>query len=621
MNGFLNGLIERKVSSRNLAIFRMLYSVVLLLEVIRLYRFKELVYDSMPFLEPSVIAVPFAFYAWILSILCLILGYKTRFFACINYLLSLLMIGAAKQFEYHAFHGYMGVNFLLMIAPVSSALSIDNLLKRINNSKTKAAYIPDEMVSEFYSYLIVFVGVGLVYFDSIFYKLQSPLWMSGLGVWLPASMPFAVNFNASSILNMEWFMKGLGYLTLVFEVLFLFLFWNKRFRLIFFIIGLGLHIGIYILYPIPQFAQLVVAMYVLLLPPFIGKRRSRPNSHPSFLFIYNAENPFCIRTKIVLEYVDVFGRIRFIDSKDNHDNRNLLNKTPNEAFKKNVQGVFEGKVYHGIDVYIQTFRYSLIFYPFFLILKVPGVYQIARWLYGKLTLNSGNALNTEKDFEIRLGAPESNNEQVMLFNNLSITRLYRVSLKLLFVVIILLQLITSLKSPLISNRFKGLSWFRSLNSALQPVASLSTYMLGITNHGVFMDSHFKKYNHIIRVDYIEKGKRTVLPIINEQGLPGDYLKSFLWVNWTFCVNGPNINNRAMEAGIKRYSLFWLYKTHRIDNLNSSYQFEILCKKIDSPTGFEHDFLNRQIAKPWFVIGNAEWHGNDFSSSILPVEDL
>ena len=99
MNGFLNGLIERKVSSRNLAIFRILYSVVLLLEVIRLYRFKELVYDSMPFLEPSVIAVPFAFYAWILSILCLILGYKTRFFASINYLLSLLMIGAAKHFE------------------------------------------------------------------------------------------------------------------------------------------------------------------------------------------------------------------------------------------------------------------------------------------------------------------------------------------------------------------------------------------------------------------------------------------------------------------------------------------------------------------------------------------
>lgn len=617
MNGFLNGLIERKVSSRNLAIFRILYSVVLLLEVIRLYRFKELVYDSMPFLEPSVIAVPFAFYAWILSILCLILGYKTRFFASINYLLSLLMIGAAKHFEYHAFHGYMGVNFLLMIAPVSSALSIDNLLKRINNSKTKANYIPDEMVSEYYAYLFVFMGAGLVYLDSVFYKIQSPLWINGLGVWLPASMPFAVNFNATPILNIEWLMKGLGYLTLVFEAFFIFLFWNKRFKLLFFIVGIGLHIGIYLLYPIPQFAQLVITFYVLLLPPFLIKSRTRLTDRAEYFVFYNAENPFCIRAKIVFEYFDIFGRIKLIDSKAKKDEEN---KIPRDALNKNILGVYEGKVYTGIDVYIQYFRYSLIFYPFFLILKVPGVYQIARWLHGKLTLTFGIDSNTEKDFEIRLGAPESNNEQVMLFNNLSMTRLYRVSLKLLFVVIILLQLITSLKSPLISNRFKGVSWFRSLNIRLQPVASVSTYMFGITNHGLFMDSHFKNYNHIIRIDCIENGKRTVLPIITEQGLPGDYLKNFVWANWTFCVNGPNISNRAMETGIKKYTLYWLYKTNRIHAINQNHEFEILCKKIDIPSSFEPDFLNRQIAKPWFVIGNAEWHGNDFSSSILPIEE-
>ena len=95
--------------------------------------------------------------------------------------------------------------------------------------------------------------------------------MNGLGMWKPASMPQSVFINISPLLNLKYFMLTLGYLTFLFETIFIFTFWRKSWRVFLLTIGICLHIGILICFPIPFFALGVSTIYLLMVPVKIWK--------------------------------------------------------------------------------------------------------------------------------------------------------------------------------------------------------------------------------------------------------------------------------------------------------------------------------------------------------------
>ena len=65
------------------------------------------------------------------------------------------------------------------------------------------------------------------------------------------------------------------------------------------------------------------------------------------------------------------------------------------------------------------------------------------------------------------------------------------------------------------------------------VSSFSRTVFGITAHGVFMDSHFEDYNHIVAVTTTDDdGQEIWLPFIDERGHPGKYIRGCNWVNFT-----------------------------------------------------------------------------------------
>ncbi len=285
----LKKLLNNKISSKTLGLFRIAYSLVLLFEVLRLYKFRFLIFDKVPYFEPSEIPFTYIFLIWLMVIVFIIIGLRTKTATLINYIISIFLIGGIRSYEYHMFHTYMGINFLLCILPTSKSYSLDNLFEKINKSTLRKEFKINEIVPEFYYYIILLTGIGFVYLDSIFYKLCSPLWINGLGMWLPASVPFAVNIDSTSLLNQELLMKFLGYFTIFFEAIFIFLFWKRKFKLIFFTIGIALHIGIYLLYPIPQFALGVMAIYVLMLPPNLTDYFRLKKVKNKLLFFYDNE--------------------------------------------------------------------------------------------------------------------------------------------------------------------------------------------------------------------------------------------------------------------------------------------------------------------------------------------
>src|SRR5690606_37108564 len=113
--------------------------------------------------------------------------------------------------------------------------------------------------------------------------------------------------------------KGLGYLTLLFEMSFLFLFWIKKMRIPLAIIGVGLHIGILIFFPIPFFAFGFVALYILMVPTKVWKRFlcRRSENTKSLKVYYDSECPLCNRIRIIVNHFDFGNSIKFLTVQDN----------------------------------------------------------------------------------------------------------------------------------------------------------------------------------------------------------------------------------------------------------------------------------------------------------------
>jgi hypothetical protein len=160
------------------------------------------------------------------------------------------------------------------------------------------------------------------------------------------------------------------------------------------------------------------------------------------------------------------------------------------------------------------------------------------------------------------------------------------------------------------------------------IYSTDTYLnftrtfFGLTQHQVFTDRiHFDNYNHTITIYYQNPNTKKLerLPIMDENGMPDYYIYGANWVNWTFRVNGRNIDQTRLKNGLKRYTAFYMGKNDIDFNSNSKFIFKV--KKIDTPKGWEKDFLTKQVEKPWIDAGAVNWDEGEFKSDIKIIEKI
>jgi predicted DCC family thiol-disulfide oxidoreductase YuxK len=612
----LTSLYNKKIDGTGLAIFRITYSLVLFAEVLQLYYFRHLIFDKIPYIEPGAINPTIPLFLWMINILFITLGLFTRVSSVCNYLFSLVFIGNMNSFEYHMFYAYMGVNFLLIFLPVSQCLSIDRLGEKLKYSNTRFQYNPPEKVSVLAYFLPILLSVGFFYFDSILSKVTSHSWMSGLGMWMPASLPMVAQINSSFLLNQEWLVKSLGYITLIFELTFIFLFWFKKFRIPLFIIGCGLHIGILVEFPIPFFALGFMTVYLLLIPVSFWKKFSLPiKSSPVLFFYYDIECPLCIRTKTIIEYFDIRKKIRFLSIQQYAMQQPALaNKTENLLLSDIHSVDAKGKVYSGIDTYIQVMNTFLLLKPLSWIMRCPGIYQMGEKTYNFIARNRTTERCTEDNCGYTLPSPPKSDSEIKISENLTLDDLNRQLMLCCIAMLTIFQLNTSYNSPIINRLRTQSGWETTTTAAMLGKLSLtcmefSKSLFGITSHGLFVDKHFEDYDHIIAITYqLTDGSTIFLPIINEDGGPAAYLCGPTWAKWTYRVNAPQLDTAKLLEGIRDFTAFWAHKS-KISLTNA--RFEILVKKIAIPKGWEANFLEKQIKKPWTNVGEVKWEDNKF----------
>ncbi len=626
INLFLRKSFDKKIDGTGLAVFRIAYCLVLLSEIAQMFYFRCLIFDKTPYLEPAEIDFGIPISIWFIAVVFILFGAFTRFFSILNYIVGLILIGSINSFEYHVFYAYMGVNFMLIFMPISKSLSLDRLFTKLKYSNTTFQYNPNIKVSQFYYFIIPLMGLGIVYLDSVFYKVVSPMWYNGLGSWLPSSLPMMTHTNTSFLLNIEWLERGIGWFTILFETVFIFLFFRKTYRVIITIFGLILHLGILLEFPIPWFALIGCVVYIFIIPISFWKflKRKETNTRSLNVF-YDSECPLCVRTKIIVSHFNSQNKIAFktvqFDAKDTVELKNI----ETSVLLDDIHSVDKnGKVYNGVNTYIQILSRIWYFYPLSLLIRTPGINSLANKVYTYVAKNR----NTERCTEENCGYNPPNivdYDKFKILKDFSFQDLRLLSWKIFIIFSLLVQFMFVTRSWSFEKIREGLNIKNTYidihyMNVTHDIGKLSRTFLGLTGHQVFTDRiHFDNYNHIISVVHIDKnGNEKWLPIIDKNGQPDLYIYGSNWVNWTFRVNGMNVNQNVLSSGVKRYTAFWAYKNGV--NLQNT-MFLIKVKKIESPKGWQKDFLNKQIAKPWIDGGYIEWKDKKFISHIKEIESL
>jgi len=627
LNRFLRNAFDKKIDGTGLAIFRIVYAIILLFEIAQFFYFRHLMFDKVPYIEVAEIKFSVPIGIWFISMVLILFGLFTRFATILNYIMSLILIATIGTYEYHVFYAYMGINFVFIFLPISQCLSLDRLIKKLKYSNTTYTHNPTKKISQLYYFVPVFVAIALIYFDSVFVKLTANSWITGLGMWLPSSMPMMAKVNLTPILNQKYLLLFLGYLTLAFEISFIFLFFRKKLRLVLFTIGVSLHIGIGIIFPIPWFALTYCGIYLLLIPvSFWKKCLERPkHKNPKLQVFIDSECPLCVRTKIAVSHFNSQNNIAFktvqFDAKENQ----YLKDFDQDILLNDIHAVSQsGNVYSGVDTYIQILSKIWYFKPISLILRLPGIKHIAKNIYAYIAKNR----NTERCTEESCGynpPPIIKDEQFKILNNFTLNDLKFLNIKYILFLFVILQSLIISDSPLISKIWytegEEMPLIKKITSKVSRYAiGVGKPLFGITSHNVFIDRlHFNGYNHIIAFVYVdENNNETFLPYIDENGQPDIYNYGTNWRKVSFDTNSPFITKKRLYPGVRDLTAFWAHKNN-ID-LNNA-KFLIKVKKIDTPTGWEKDFLNRQIAKPWIDGGYVLWKNERIEYYIKDIESL
>ena len=612
----------KPVDGTGLGVFRIVFGLVMMGEVGHLLYFRHLVFDPVPFITTAPLSFTTPLVLWLATLLLLVLGWHTRTAAVVNYGFVLVFFSSLPSFTYMMTPVYTGMSFLFLFLPIGRRLSLDRLQLKLRYSTTRFRYQPPGTVSQLAYYVPVVVGIGFVYLDSTLYKLTSPMWLAGLGMWKTMSLPYEVQLNGSFILNQEVLVKFLSYLTLAFEFLFLFLLPFRRYRKGLLVVGVGLHLGILGLFTLPLFALGFGSIYLLLVPVGWWRRLLGPRAGPPALtFYYDAECPLCARTRVVLEHFDTGRALRFGSVQHDAGQEPALQGISQQALLADVHGVdARGRVYRGLDTYLRVFGAVALFRPLGWLLRVPGVYQLARAAYGFVARNRSTARCTEDTCGYTVPVVPAADEPGWLLQGVSWREVRLAGAACGVAGLVLLQCLVSYNTPLVQllRRNSGLegTWVgRAAARVSGAAAGPALAFFGITNHPIALDEHFAGYTRLVAVTYTgADGVEQFLPLTRPSGQPGAYLYGAVWLRWTYGLVSKQIDPPRLAEGIRSFTAFWAAK-HHVDLHHCRFQVKV--KRIEEPHNWEPDFLNRQLAAGWQPAGDVIWTNQQFEARLVP----
>ncbi|MEQ1530685.1 MAG: DCC1-like thiol-disulfide oxidoreductase family protein [Methylococcales bacterium] len=614
-------LNRKQAPATGIGLFRILYGLVTLHEVIFLLYFNHLIFDPIPYIDVEFPMIPFFLCLWAVIAVFVTIGYRYQFAVTCNYLTWIIFVNFTpmqRDFD-GGFDLFMiGAGFFLLFMPGDKAFSIDNLRVKLSSPFTHYSSYSANTVSRLAYYLPVAICLGFLYFDSAIHKMFAEQWRNGLGSWLPATQPYYLSaLDMSLLLNNEVLQKTLGYTILVFQFTFIFFFFKPCLRVLYLFVGMALHIGITLSFNIYPFGLGMLGFYTLLVPfkwwraiaDFITAKQ------PAITVFYDQLCPLCNRTVLILNHFDVFKCVDFKSAQQYAAQYPALNGIDQQTLLTDLYALDGAdNVYAGLDTYIQIFKKMRYLFPVGMLLSLPGLYALSAKKYRAVADARQRVPCTEQSCPV-MTKPVDTSLYHAVFEQFAQQKPKAFAAKLAKVILILFFL------QLNSTVHYGVVYRLHISTKHSPVGSMisqasnailmvSQTFFGIVPHALYLHDHFSGYDRILGITYVDKnGTENWLPFVNDDGrllAPNWGRVHSMWANIAVT---PNINNQRLKKFIMKVSAFW---GRNIGLDINQCQFRIKMKRINAPSYWVKDQLHQNLAAPWSTIGTVTWKDNVIS---------
>ncbi|MGH8558387.1 MAG: DCC1-like thiol-disulfide oxidoreductase family protein [Methylococcales bacterium] len=615
MNSCLLGLIERglekKVPAIGLGLFRIFFGLVILQEIVYLVYFRHLIFDKIPFMETANPIVSFALGGWLLAAVFLIFGLFTSAFAVANYVfwvVFVLLTPMWRDFDGGFDQLMTSSSLILIFVHPERRFSLDTLRLQLKFAGLAPTLVQDTRLPVIFYYLLAGVSLGLLYFDAALHKFQSEIWMNGLGVWVPNTMPYYISpFDFDWFVNNRRLQELSGYSLFVFQLSFLFIFTRRLFRIPLLIFGLLFHLGIIFCLNIYPFGFGMLVHYILLVPfkwwTFIA-RKIEHNS-PVLHTYCNITDRCSLRIALILRHFDFrnFAKFEFV-SKPDELPEIIRNAHPDFHSFSTASLDRQHKKYEGLDGFLEKkyFCAVLLFLRFFDFVefrfcRCPAIFFVCSTRFAGLSKRTRTILSSR--FASRKLSDTKVPPSKAIYRFLAFVLILQLNSTVYYG---LLKRFPFNERPTVQGQM--------ISEVSIYVTSISHILFGITPHALYMDEHFSGYEQIVALTYIDSaGHENWVPFIAPDGRfvsPNWGRVHSMWAN---VAMHPPFNPIVFERLTKKVTAFWAEKLG-IGTRDST--FIIKTKPVQISYRWINDLRKKNLGGYWSEFGTIRWIEGQFS---------
>jgi predicted DCC family thiol-disulfide oxidoreductase YuxK len=327
------------------------------------------------------------FTVFLAAAICLLLGWWTRVAAVIVFLALNSTLNRNHPMTSGADGVMMVLAAYLVLMPAGAACSLDRLRRFMRGVEDEVA--PPVLP---WAQRLAQIQISVLYLISVLNKWPGETWRNGTAVYWALSIPDLHRFPVPWLNGDHlWLVNIFTYGTLATELALAFLVWVPRLRLYVLAAGVLMHIGIEYSMNIPLFSFLMIAGYVPFLTQtdlerFVAWVRV-PLVSTRMRLVYDGHCNFCRSSLLVVQYLDVFRLINFLDVHDPDQLRLAPSVRAEQVEDAAIAVDRRGRQYAGFDAF-RAMAWRLpatwLIAPF---LYLPGVPWLGRRVYRWIATN------------------------------------------------------------------------------------------------------------------------------------------------------------------------------------------------------------------------------------------
>jgi uncharacterized membrane protein YphA (DoxX/SURF4 family) len=563
------------VTARSFALFRILFALYFTGLIFQLNGSSGLYFDHVSGISQSLFPAKATLFLWAGLNLMLLFGMFTRYAAAANYIVTVIMTSFFVNSNISSFNDDLlriG-SFLIIFLPVARCWSLDALFTRLNAPSAQ------KQTSYLYYLLMILMSLGLLYFGSGVCKVFSPMWQKGLGLWTPAVMPYNKWNPLDLFTDQPWIMYSLNYIVILFELMFVFLLFNRKAHLYITLTGIGFHLGIALLFPFTYISLGPIVFYSLLLPDSFWNRLNDLIESTDKETVYF--NPVSRPQQVAAAFIRTFDlRKRFT----------FVERQGRLAYGEHIQW----------DAVLHLSRKLPLLWKFSLLIRIPSVRMVLRYASDNWLAQTPAVTETDPGTD----------------------RLRRFSFYTFTAVLCGIQLLylayhsyAAIRTDPAKKRVYLKQRIATQDFSTKP-SNLARTLFGINSRGVFLDHAFAGTKTVFALSQTQAdGTEQWLPVFDKNGYCELLNRNLNWHKLTFRYFAYNALLPDTN-GLKKFSMLWM-KQNRLapDDIHLT----VYRRRYPYPTEYEKGYLDKMLKLPWDTVGLIHWKDSVFHYSAIAAD--